>query len=184
VFPHRTQLDLPELAAAHGHGTHRQGSALPMTGSEGHSGPRSAVGDGRAHVVLLYRWSCGRPPARERKRATRVHSGVNPHARALPGHRRIYWIVQDEHPARCCPRFSSAVKATPRLHRKYTCYRMAPAWVTARSSSEIAVKPSDAWLCDDRAQVGSPLYPVAGRTPTSGREAPVDRDDDPVSASP
>src|SRR5918998_4125375 len=53
VLSHRAQLKLPELAAAHGHGTHRQGSALPVAGSEGHSGPRSAVGDGRAHVVLL-----------------------------------------------------------------------------------------------------------------------------------
>ena len=53
VFPHRAQLEFPELAAPHGNGTHRQGSALPMAGSEGHSGPRSAVGDGRAHVVLL-----------------------------------------------------------------------------------------------------------------------------------
>jgi hypothetical protein len=53
VFPHWAQLKLPELSAAHSHGAHRQGSALPMARSESHSGPWSTVGDGRAHVVLL-----------------------------------------------------------------------------------------------------------------------------------
>jgi hypothetical protein len=89
VFPHRAQLELSELAATYCHGTHRQGSVLPIAGSEGHSGPRSAVGDGRAHVVLL-RSGCaaGRQPGRER--ALCLHSGVTRMLGAFPGDRRKF----------------------------------------------------------------------------------------------
>lgn len=87
MVPHRAQLELSELTATYRHGTHRQGSVLPIAGSEGHSGPRSAVGDGRAHVVLLCSGCTAvRQPGRER--ALCLHSGLTRMLGALPGDRR------------------------------------------------------------------------------------------------
>lgn len=178
VLSHRAQLELSELAATYRHGTHRQGSALPIAGSEGHSGPRSAVGDGRAHVVLLRSGvTADRQPGRER--ALCLHSGITRMLGALPGDRRKFfiWTSGQHGPA---PGLSSAVQRTPRSQQGHTCYRMA-SFKADRGSIGVPSR-----IAADRRTIRGPAMrssgmgrlatvPVAaGHDSASAREAPVD----------
>lgn len=120
AFPDWPQFELAEPAAAYGHGAHRHRSALAMTRGEGHSGPWSAVGDGRAHVVLLVSWSYGGPPtagARMRCRTKRACSlGCPP---GVDGS-----TVEDEQPARLL-RALVRTEDYPPPQNRHTCDRMA-----------------------------------------------------------
>lgn len=125
MLPHRAQFKLTKLAATDGYRAHRQGSALPVAGGKGHSGSRSAVGNGRAHEVLRSAGTDDRQPALKSARRA-CTAEWNRMLGRPPAKSTDVLLIRDDSQRHTAPGLPSAVQSTPCCRCGHTCYWMAP----------------------------------------------------------